>query len=73
MIPLFIEALTKMLRRDLEGKSAQQKIKKMRGYQPPYYFYYIHLEENGFFFLQNEVKILNTIKAKYLSQGEWLK
>ena len=26
MIPLFIEALTKMLRRDLEGKSAQQKM-----------------------------------------------
>ena len=26
MIPLFIEALTKMLRRDLEGKSAQRKM-----------------------------------------------
>ena len=26
MIPLFIEALTKMLRRDLDGKSAQQKM-----------------------------------------------
>ena len=84
MIPLFIEALTKMLRRDLEGKSAQQKMmitpnrfpkenQENEGIPASILLLLYPLEEKWFFFLQNEVKMLNTTRAKYLSQGEWLK
>ena len=84
MIPLFIEALTKMIRRDLEGKSAQQKMmitpnrfptksQENEGIAASILLLLYPLEREWFFFLQSEVKMLNTIKAKYLSQGEWLK
>ena len=81
MIPLFIEALTKMLSRDLPGKSAQRKMmitpnrfptdnQENEGIPASILLILYPLGGEWFFFLQNEVKILNTIKAKYLSQVE---
>ena len=84
MIPLFIKALTERLRQDLPGKSAQRKMmitpnrfptenQEDNGVPASVLLLLYPLEGEWFFFLQSEVKMLNTIKAKYLSQGEWLK